>query len=213
VSDLEYKLASARKELHTVLHKDVPPVPPLPALGPSSSTSDTSQSTRMSSDAARVSSENTQTSSEHTQTSTENPQIFTDEESLHDTPTSTPAPSQNNHVGKIVKKRKAITTIDDATYTPITTDSDGDISMSASEPERTFKRAKSTSSSKKAKRKPSRLTKRVSRGDLRKEEIVTVVPDGKKVPMVPAIPVGVEGQKAKVKGRDDGYGGLGHEMF
>lgn len=34
VSDLEFKLASARKELHSVLYTDLPPVPPLPAILP-----------------------------------------------------------------------------------------------------------------------------------------------------------------------------------
>jgi hypothetical protein len=205
VSDLEHKLASAKKELHTVLHKDVPPVPPLPQLlltepAPES----TSQSIKISIETPRESSDNTQTSVTSIETTAT--QIFTDSSPPADSAASTPAPS--HHVGKITKKRKATTTIDDALYTPIPTDSDGDISMSASEPERSVKRAKSTAS-RRVKRQYSRLTKSRSRSELRKEEVVTVVPDGKGVPVVPAIPAGVEGKKVKV----DGYGGLEHEMF
>ncbi|KAH5279494.1 hypothetical protein HBI71_013360 [Parastagonospora nodorum] len=198
VSDLEHKLASARKELHTVLLKDVPPVPPLPALLPPMPTPDTSQTT----------------------TTTTSTQIFSEREVSQDTQATTPSPSQQiplpapakQSVGKIVKKRKATTTIDDETYKPIPTDSDGDFSMSASEPEqpRTIKRVKSQNG-KKAKRQTSRLTKSRSRSDGRKEEPVVIIPDGKKVPMVPEIPKGVEGKKARI--RDDGYGGLEHEMF
>jgi len=201
VSDLEHKLASARKELHTVLLKDVPPVPPLPALLPPTPTPDTSQTT----------------------TTTVSTQVFSEREvsqDTQDTQATTPTPSQQiplpapakQSVGKIVKKRKATTTIDDETYKPIPTDSDGDFSMSASEPEqpRTIKRVKSQNG-KKAKRQTSRLTKSKSRSDVRKEDPVVIVPDGKKVPMVPAIPKGVEGKKARI--RDDGYGGLEHEMF
>jgi hypothetical protein len=175
-------------------------VPPLPALLPATPTQDTSQNPLVFSDSTRVSSEN------NTQASAENTQIFSDNDMSQDTPASTPGTSQKS-VGKIVKKRKA--TIDDETYRPIPTDSDGDISISASEPERMVKRVKSTS--KKGKRQPSRLTKKKSKSELKKEEAVVIVPDGKKVPLVPAIPNGVEGKKVKV--RDDGYGGLEHEMF
>ncbi|KAF2826559.1 hypothetical protein CC86DRAFT_382573 [Ophiobolus disseminans] len=178
VSNLEFKLASARKELHTVLHKDLPPVPPLPTLlQPASSDPDLSQDT-------------------HTTT----PSL------------ASPQSPQHPPVGKIVKKRKAATA-DDETYKHIPTDSDGDISMSgASEPEqRSIKRVKSTST-KRLRRQSSRLSKKLSRSELSKEEeVVRIVPDGKRVPMVPKIPNGVEGRKVKVG--DDGYGGLGHEMF
>lgn len=176
VSNLEFKLASARKELRTVLHKDLPPVPPLPSLlPPVSSDADVSQSTQLT--------------------------------------TAALAPQQSPQqppVGKIVKKRKA--TNDDEPYTPMPTDSDGDISMSeASEAEqRSIKRVKSTST-KKLKRQNSHLSKRLSRSELKREEVVRIVPDGKKVPLVPKIPNGVEGKKVKVG--DDGYGGLEHEMF
>jgi hypothetical protein len=202
VSDLEHKRASARKELHTVLAKDLPPVPPLPAILPPTPAPETSQTT--------ITATSTTTST----------QIFNEKEASPDTQATTPTPSQQiplptpekQSVGKIVKKRKATTTTDDGTYKPIPTDSDGDISMSASEPEQTrnIKRVKSQNG-KKNKRQSSRLTKSRGKNDMRKEEPVVIVPDGKRVPLVPAIPNGVEGKKAKL--RDDGYGGLGHEMF
>ncbi|KAH7089781.1 hypothetical protein FB567DRAFT_568580 [Paraphoma chrysanthemicola] len=194
VSNLEVKLASARKELHTVLQKELPPVPPLPTFLPPTPTPDTSQATQIFTDVEV--SQDTQPTQESQLTD--------------DARTSEPAPSPKP-VGKIVKKRKA-TTNDDETYKPIPTDSEGDISMSASEPEqRTIKRVKSTSSGKKLKRQSSRLSKRLSRSELKKEEVVRIVPDGKKVPPIPAIPNGVEGKKVRI--RDDGYGGLEHEMF
>jgi hypothetical protein len=193
VSDLEFKLASARKELHTVLHKDLPPIPPLPTLLPPTPTPETSQTTQVFSEPEV---------SQDTQPTQET-------QPLEDTPVPDPAPSPKL-VGKITKKRKATTT-DDETYKPIPTDSEGDISMSASEPEqRTIKRVKSTSG-KKLKRQSSRLSKRPPRSELKKEEVVRIVPDGKKVPPIPAIPNGVEGKKVRI--RDDGYGGLEHEMF
>lgn len=212
VSDLEHKLASARKELQTVLHKDIPPVPPLPNILPPTPTPETSQS-----------------------------QIFSDKENdiSQDTNATSPAPSQKSAMGmgKITKKRKAIADIDDddtndKDYKPIPTDSEGDIDMttSASEHEsaqpsdphssqhRNIKRQKSTSSSKTTtKRKTARLTKRKSKGEMStrreksEEVVVRVVPDGKKVPPVPEVPSGVKGRKVRV--REDGYGGLEHEMF
>ncbi|CAO2648269.1 Nn.00g075360.m01.CDS01 [Neocucurbitaria sp. VM-36] len=183
VSDLEFKLASARKELQTVLNNEtLPPVPPLPTLLPP--TPNTSQS----------------------QSDNDAP--------LHDIPT-TPEPQST---GKITKKRKA-TTDEDGEYKPVPTDSDGDISMSAasaSEPERTIKRVKSSASRKNLKRQTTRLQKRMSKSNVNKEEIpVIVVPDGVSVPPIPKLPKGMEkeGKTAAVKRRDDGYGGLEHEMF
>ncbi|KAH7411730.1 hypothetical protein DE146DRAFT_251781 [Phaeosphaeria sp. MPI-PUGE-AT-0046c] len=204
VSDLEHKLASARKELQTVLHKDIPPVPPLPVILLPTPTPDTSQDMQFSSEVEV---------SQETQATTPAPsQEFTDPTPVEQVPTPSPSQPTPSHkpVGKITKKRKAMT-VDDETYKPIPTDSEGDISMSASEPERTVKRAKSQSS-RKPKREKSRLTKSRSKSDLRNDEVaVTVVPDGKKVPAVPKIPNGVAGKKTKV--RDDGFGGYGHEIF
>jgi hypothetical protein len=190
VSDLEFKLASARKELHTVLHQDVPPVPPLAAFQLPTPTPDTTR---------------------------QMPQTYSNSSVSPDPQGSTPAPSQKPTTSKIIKKRKVNIDDDDVadpSYKPVPTDteSEPDLSMSASEPEqRTVKRVKSQSK-KKVKRQSSRLTKPRSKSDLRREEeAMTIVPDGKKVPMVPAIPNGVEGKKAKI--RDDGYGGFGHEIF
>lgn len=199
VSDLEHKLASARKELHTVLLNDVPPVPPLPAILPPAPTPETSQTT--------------------TTTTTTTSQIFSEADVSQDSSSSTPTPSQQPtpfkpSVGKIVKKRKATTTHDDdSTYIPVPTDSDGDISISASEPEqnRTIKRVKSQSNKR---NKSSRLTKnRKKDSRMKNEEAVIVVPDGRKVPHVPKIPAEMEREGNVVRVRDDGYGGLGHEIF
>jgi hypothetical protein len=189
VSDLEFKLASARKELHTVLHQDIPPVPPLAAFQIPIPTP----------------------------TPTPDTDTDMDRSASPETPATTPVPLQRKpSTNKIVKKRRVNTDHDgddaaDATYKPVPTDSEADLSMSASEPERNMTRTKYQSSKKKLKRQTSRLTKSRSKNDLRDDEPMTIVPDGKKVPLVPAIPNGVEGKKAKV--RDDGYGGFGHEIF
>jgi hypothetical protein len=125
-------------------------------------------------------------------------------------------------IGKIVKKRKATTHADasDEEYKPVPTDSDGDLDLlsgpSASEreneiSERSVKRVKSSASRKKLKRQGSRLQKKSSRSSMRSEEPLRIAPDGRDVPDVPSIPNGIEGKKIRV--RDDGYGGLGHEIF
>ncbi|OAL55129.1 hypothetical protein IQ07DRAFT_582674 [Pyrenochaeta sp. DS3sAY3a] len=144
---------------------------------------------------------------------------------------STPAP-EAPVVGKITKKRKAMTIDDaDAEYKPIPTDSEGDISMSGGpseseheRSERSVKRVKSTSRKSGPKRSGTgRLQKRRSRTSIGVEEAVIVVPDGVGVPPVPVLPSEVEvgGKKVKVgkrkaregDGGGDGYGGLEHEMF
>jgi hypothetical protein len=183
VSDLEYKLASARKELQTVLYTDVPPVPRVPDFAPP--TPDVTQSENGS-------------------------------RSRSATPITEPPLS----IGKIVKKRKATIHDSDGEYKPIPTDSDGDIDLlsthSASEaetPERSIKRVKSTTSKKSPRRSSSRLTKRFSRSNLRSEEPVRVVPNGVDVPDVPSIPREMESKGNRVKVGDDGFGGLGHEIF
>jgi hypothetical protein len=204
VSDLEFKLASARKELHTVLHQDVPPLPPLPVFQIPTPTPNTSQQRH-------------------------SPQIFSDRDISPDTQASTPAPSQGPNITtttttttreKIIKKRRVFSTSDDdnttkdPTYAPAPTDSEPDdlsTYASASDPE-PVPAKKQPTKKKVVKRQPSRLTKSRSKTELREEKVVTVVPDGKRVPEVPEIPKGVEGTKARVKG-DDGYGGFGHEIF
>ena len=193
VSNLEIKLASARKELQTVLHSDLSAVPPLPTLKRA------------------------------------NQQEPTPEISQSDTETTPVSPDATCSIGKIVKKRKATTHDDDAEYKPRATDSEGDIDLvsahSASErenemptPERMIKRVKS-SASKNKKRQSSRLQKRLSRGSLRERDVeMRVVPDGDAVPEVPVIPREMEslGRRSRVRegeDRDDGFGGLGHEIF
>jgi hypothetical protein len=194
VSNLEQKLASARKDLQTVLHPDLPPVP-----------------LRLSLERA-----NQQPTPEMTQ-------------SENEVDATTPIPEPPCSIGKIIKKRKATTQDEDVEYKPLPTDSDGDIDLlsdHASErenemptPERMIKRVKSSASRKNLKKQSSRLQKRLSRGSLRErngsqEREVRVVPDGDKVPDVPVIPREMEslGRRVRVTG-DDGFGGLGHEIF
>ncbi|KAF2471312.1 uncharacterized protein BDR25DRAFT_25697 [Lindgomyces ingoldianus] len=143
--------------------------------------------------------------------------------------------TQNNPKRKITKKRKATAAgADDHDYKPVTTDSDLE-SYYESEAETKSKKAgfgmnisskkhrgngndsaNATSSNKKARRTVSakssgrKLNKKKS--SVTKEEVVIIVPDGVTVPPLPSIPNGVEGHRAAVSA-DDGYGGLGHEMF
>jgi hypothetical protein len=203
VSDLEYKLASARKELHTVLYNDLPPVPPVPKFAPP--TPDVTQSEN---EAASPEARN----------------------STSDTTTS-------RGLGRIIKKRKTNAHDSDAEYKPVPTDSEGDMDMlsglSASEyeieedeqegasTERSTKRTKGSSlthkKTKNSKRQSSRLRRKFSRGSIHNEEPISVVPDGVTVPPVPSLPTNMDvDTKPKGKkggGRDDGYGGLGHEIF
>ncbi|USP80502.1 hypothetical protein yc1106_07776 [Curvularia clavata] len=206
VSDLEFKLASARKELHTVLYNDLPPVPPVPKFAPP--TPDVTQS-------------------ENEAASPEVRSSFSDSKALRS-------------MGRLVKKRKTAAHDSDAEYKPVPTDSEGDTDMvsvpSASEhedgedeedeeedaaAEPTTKRSKGPSNrkAKNSQRQSSRLRKKFSRSSIRHEEPVSVVPDGVTVPLVPSLPKELEAE-AKKKGtgkqggaRDDGYGGLGHEIF
>jgi hypothetical protein len=196
VSDLEFKLASARKELQTVLHSDVAPVPLHTSL-------------------QRANQQPT-------------PDVSQSENEVDATSTS---PEVSCSIGKIVKKRKASSHDEDAAYKPIITDSDGDIDLlsehahTASEqenemptPERMIKRVKSSASRKNLKRQSSRLQSRLSRGSLRErngsqEREVRVVPDGEEVPDVPVIPREMESLGRRTRVRDDGFGGLGHEIF
>lgn len=132
--------------------------------------------------------------------------------------------------GKITKKRKSVPTHDDDTkYAPAATATASDIEISDAErsdadallsdadptPSRqgSLKRAK-RDASKRLKRTSSRLQRKVSRSSVReeREDRVVVVKPGGAVPPVPVVPRDVEGRKVKVVG-DDGYGGLGHEIF
>ena len=140
--------------------------------------------------------------------------------------------------GKITKKRKSVAAHDnDTDFLPTihVTASDAETSepqtgfsdaeaLSDGEglvspvPARTnsLKRAK-RDASKRLKRTSSRLQRKVSRSSVRsekeeREDRVVVVKPGGTVPPVPVVPRDVEGRKVKVVG-DDGYGGLGHEIF
>ncbi|KAF3034891.1 hypothetical protein E8E12_004086 [Didymella heteroderae] len=214
VSSLEVKLASAKKELQSVLgHECFPAVPPLPAhmatglgdaLSPTPNAALPNTPHVFSDDAAPLS------------------PTFGD-----DAKASLP--------GKITKKRKTVAVHDDdndSDYLPApttaTTAVASDMDMSEAEadhseaeaivspvPERqgSLKRAK-RDASKRLKRTGSRLQRKVSRSSVReeREDKVVVVKPGGAVPPVPVVPRDVEGKKVKVVG-DDGYGGLGHEMF
>ncbi|EMD87383.1 hypothetical protein COCC4DRAFT_133905 [Bipolaris maydis ATCC 48331] len=181
VSDLEFKLASARKELHTVLYNDLPPAPPVPKFAPP--TPDVTQS------------ENEPASPEaRTSTSSNN----------------ATAPRS---MGRILKKRKTTAAAHDSDtdYKPLPTDSEGDTDM--------LSHAKSSASRKKnknSKRQSSRLRNKFSRSSFKQDKPVCVVPDGVNVPDVPSLPQDVQDEvksRARKGGRDDGYGGLGHEIF
>jgi len=157
VSDLEFKLASARKELHTVLYNDLPPIPPVPKFAPPTPDRTQSENEFASPSSAIDANDDTLMSDASVAT------------------TTTPRKS----IGKIIKKRKATTHDSDAEYKPIPTDSEADLDLLSNQsevsepennvPERSIKRVKSSVVRKtsKSKRASSRLTKRFSRGSLR----------------------------------------------
>ena len=127
----------------------------------------------------------------------------------------------------MAKKRKSFALVDDGDmdYAPTATATAiaSDVDMSEAEHEaivspeperqRTIKRVKSDAS-KRLKRTGSRLSRKVSRSSVKEERVekIIVVKPGGAVPPVPAVPQGVEGKKVQIVG-DDGYGGLGHEIF
>lgn len=174
VSDLEHKLAEARKELTLALGSpSVPPVPPLPSTLPPTPNSSTNH----------FWSENELSPHNHAESA---------------------SASASKPAGKITKKRKASGADNDDEYKPIPTDSEKSLDS-----ERESKRSKKNVVRKKS---SSRLTKKKSTVTT-KEEVVIVVPDGVSVPPIPSIPKGVDGKRAAVSRKDDGYGGLGHEIF
>ncbi|KAH9882988.1 hypothetical protein J1614_000354 [Plenodomus biglobosus] len=232
VSNLESKLASARKELNSVLYNDLSSLPPLQAvLPPTPPSPATSQDSH------------DELALPPLEPSRSPPPIpVPDEPIFSDSEPDSRRPSSSRSLGRITKKRKVRLSIDDAEYIPMPTDSEGDMDLlsgtSEAEPEpaldseRTIKRVKSSASprTKKAGRRPStRLQQRSSRANLRKDkadQAVTVVPDGVQVPPVPAIPEHVRsGKKVVAFEEQDGhsgvdadadedmYGGLEHEMF
>lgn len=187
VSDLEGKLASARKELQTVLHNDdLPPVPPLPTLLPP--TPNTSQSDN---EASSPQDAGTPVPSPHrTGKITKKRKAATDDGDADFKPIATDsdgdvslsAPSEPERTIKRVK------------------------STASRKNARKSQPSSSSSSSRLQKRRSSRNSMTMD------EVVVTVVPDGVLVPPIPSLPRGVKGKKVPVRG-DDGYGGLEHEMF
>lgn len=107
--------------------------------------------------------------------------------------------SPNSH-NKMTKKRKS----SDAKAVSIY--EDGDV-----ESEHESKKSKKMVT---PRRQSTRLRKARSTSSMTtitKEEVMMVVPDGALVPPIPVIPAGTEGKRVPVQ--DDGFGGLGHEIF
>lgn len=137
--------------------------------------------------------------------------------------------------GKITKKRKShhdddediLPTAAAASATTNDIDMAVDMAMDNSSPDhhtltspttttrqRTITRVHNTAT-KRLKRTSSRLSRKSSTNSVNtadQPDHVVVVRPGGTVPPVPAVPSGVHGRKVKVVG-DDGYGGLGHEIF
>ncbi|KAF2002969.1 hypothetical protein P154DRAFT_573379 [Amniculicola lignicola CBS 123094] len=185
VSDLEFKLSEARKELIKVLNdENAPPVPPIPTLPLTPSTAPT-------------------TPHFWSQSETE-PHNFTE--------AITPRPSR----GKLIRKRKATPEDEESDYIPKAatpeTESEYNESDRSTKKSKLTNRANTTSPMRQKSlntRRSTRLRKKSS--TVTKEEVFIVVPDGVTVPHIPSIPNGVQGNRVKVN--DDGYGGVGHEMF
>jgi hypothetical protein len=188
VSSLELRLYEARRALCEALGEDVPPVPALPVTLPP--TPDTSTNQFFSED--RFS-----------------PEVHVEEQES----------AVEASAGKIVKKRKVITTTSDEDYKPVTTDTDSEYgsehvgrkSRTTVTTTETTANLKAGTPSKSQRRRKGRASRKKSVVTKEKEEVVTVVPNGKSVPPLPKVPSGVEGKRAAV--RDDGFGGLGHEIF
>lgn len=232
VSELELKLASAKKELRSVLHVDqLPPVPALPAVLPPTPTASQSEHDN-DTPPHRIIDLVPTVSPAVSPLPALAPAVAA--------PIAPPVAEPEKPVRKVTKKRKAVTEDEDEEDAkPVIADTDGDIDMALSpekeEPaasKRTAKRVKAspttkttTSPRKNLRKQPSspRLQKKKSKTVLKKEEPVTVIPDGVSVPLVPKVPRGVKGKKAEVRieiteatevvKNDDGYGGFGDEIF
>ncbi|KZM24582.1 hypothetical protein ST47_g4315 [Ascochyta rabiei] len=216
VSSLEVKLASAKKELQSVLGNECfPAVPPLP------------QHLSHARTHARAS------------PTPNTPHLFSDD-AMPQTPSAAFAEGASASLpGNLAKKRKSVALVDndanadlDMDYAPTTTAVASDLDMSDPEPEpkpeplaspaperqRTIKCVKSDAS-KRLKRTSSRLTRKVSRNSVKDSDLdrdrddkIIVVKPGGPVPPVPTVPQGIPGKKVQVAS-DDGFGGLGHEIF
>ncbi|PVH98057.1 hypothetical protein DM02DRAFT_643825 [Periconia macrospinosa] len=209
VSDLEYKLAEARRELALTLSSgNAPPVPSIPSdiLSPPKTDPPPPMKLFWHDDKSGASDH-----PNHPNT----------------TITSSTPPS----TGKIVKKRKAKGHSDggDDDYKPVATDSDFSPHESGrTSSERDIRRPKAAPTKLKRKSssrslKKTKPAKGKENGEVEgeekvqvevevKEAVVIVVPDARVgVPPIPAIPRDVNGKR--VTPRKDAYGGLEHEMF
>ncbi|KAF2180185.1 hypothetical protein K469DRAFT_693346 [Zopfia rhizophila CBS 207.26] len=222
VSDLEKKLHEARKELSLTLG-DAPPVPALPSTLSDLATPN-GRFTASSQHSFRhsASSSNLNLGAESTRLAKRSRSTLHDSaektSTRHDSMASSSSPNRShfwaqdelnphnfventpNLKQKITKKRK-VGDKGDITYKPVSDTNDE--SQSEGEASRRTKKLK------RSKRGSGKLNKRST--STTKKGAVIVVPDGVTVPPLPSIPAGMEGNRVAVS--DDGFGGLGHEIF
>ena len=219
VSDLEFKLAQARKKLSDVLGENAPPVPPVPALRGFPSLPPTPNTITSTSNFFDPSETSPHT---HAEAITPRPSKTLkkrkgrdgsdDEDNQRRDPTYKPTPTDSEHESDYTssphgtKRTKSVQQQDTTTITPHPFKA-----LAAKASSRSLRKSSGPSGGKRLKKKRSTTT-------TTKEEVVIVVPDGVAVPPIPSIPHGMEGKRAAVstspsKHSDDGFGGLGHEIF
>ena len=227
MSSLELKLASAKKELASVLGGDVcfPAVPPLPPAFAACGDDEEETVGLRGGDAEAGARDGEERSSSPPQANN----LMSDDALPHSP--SRGEPQSAALPREIAKRRrtarKRVDDDADAEFLSQPTLSDAD--TSAFSPQRDEKEntthkphadatEKPPAKAKKARKSKSRnrLVRKSSRNSVldneEKEERVVVVKPGGAVPPVPVVPDGIRGKKVAVQG-DDGYGGLGHEMF
>ncbi|KAF2640851.1 hypothetical protein P280DRAFT_330236 [Massarina eburnea CBS 473.64] len=194
VSDLEHKLAEARKEL--ALTRDPANMPPVPAI-PSAFSSTSSKSSKQ----VRIMHPSEGSSS--SRSLSPNPSSLRQVQNIASPNASPPSTTTTTtSTGKIVKKRKAMDSNDEIAHTTVTTDSDH---SHDNEPQA----APSTT----PQRTPTRLVKKKPGTAMQEKQVMIVVPDASNgVPPMPRIPKNMEGRSSRVV-NPDGYGGFEHEMF
>lgn len=228
MSSLEVKLASAKKELASVLGGDVcfPAVPPLPP--PFAACGDDDETVGLRGGEADAGTRDGERSSSPPQANT----LMSDDAAplspSRGEPQSAALPREIAKRRRTARKRAD----DDAEAAFLSHPAFSDVDMSEYEPEREGKEnvdqnadqnGKPPKKAKKVRKSKSRntLVRKSSRSSVldaeEKEERVVVVKPGGAVPPVPVVPDGIKGKKAVVvEGQgegDDGYGGLGHEIF
>ncbi|KAF3000903.1 hypothetical protein E8E13_008220 [Curvularia kusanoi] len=205
VSSLEIKLASAKKELANVLGTDVcfPAVPPLPP-----------QFAAEGGDAARLRGGEADAEHEGPNNNEASSSPRANNPMSDDFDPLSPSRDSASLPKKLTKRRKVKpTSLDDSRDAEFHPDAD----LLSEHEDKQLKKSKSSS---RLKRTSSRLSRKVSRSSVRSspvdreevEERVVIVRPGGAVPPVPMVPDDVEGKRVLVEG-DDGYGGLGHEIF